>query len=383
MRPPARAVRARGAPLAMIGLLLAGWIGARALVWESPFAAAEALIPAALGPLAEAGGPAVAPGAAARTSPGAPDAASPRRAGQSFPTRPARGDGSLMLLGSGLALGMDPQRAAAHQLLWRAGMRTVLAPVGEPGALAGEAGDAPAPFLPPAAAKPQAGGTRAGRWSLDAWGFWRQGSDAAPISQGRVPIYGASQVGALLQYRLAPGSPRDPRLHARAYRALVRRGESEVALGASARPLGRVPVRVLGELRLTDGAFRTQTRAAAFAVTELPPIALPLGARLETYAQGGWVGGIDDTLFADGQASVTREVGAIARASDNALRFSLGAAAWGGAQEGAHRVDLGPTMRLDLTVGEVPARLSLDWRERVEGDAGPESGVAVTLSTSF
>jgi len=366
----------------MIGLLLAGWIGARALVWENPFAAAEALIPAALGPLAEAGGPAVAPGAAARTSAGATDAASPRRAGQSFPTRPARGDGSLMLLGSGLALGMDPQRAAAHQLLWRAGMRTVLAPVAEPGALAGEAGDAPAPFLPAAAAA-QAGGTRAGRWSLDAWGFWRQGSDAAPISQGRVPIYGASQVGALLQYRLAPGSARDPRLHARAYRALVRRGESEVALGASARPLGRVPVRVFGELRLTDGAFRTQARAAAFAVTELPPIALPLGARLETYAQGGWVGGIDDTLFADGQASVTREVGAIARASDNALRFSLGAAAWGGAQEGAHRVDLGPTMRLDLTVGEVPARLSLDWRERVEGDAGPESGVAVTLSTSF
>jgi hypothetical protein len=40
-------------------------------------------------------------------------------------------------------------------------------------------------------------------------------------------------------------------------------------------------------------------------------------------------------------------------------------------------------MRLDVTLGEVPARVSLDWRERVEGDAGPGSGIAVTLSTGF
>jgi hypothetical protein len=161
------------------------------------------------------------------------------------------------------------------------------------------------------------------------------------------------------------------------------RGESELALGASLRPLPRVPVRVFGEVRYTEGAFRSEARPAAYAVTEVAPLPLPLGTQLEAYAQGGWVGGTDDTLFADGQASLTREVGPVIERTVNALRLSLGAGAWGGAQEGAHRIDLGPTMRIDVTLGKVPARLALDWRERVEGDAGPGSGAAVTLSTRF
>ena len=65
------------------------------------------------------------------------------------------------------------------------------------------------------------------------------------------------------------------------------------------------------------------------------------------------------------------------------MRLSLGAGSWGGIQRDASRLDVGPTLRLDLTVGEVPARVSVDWRERVAGDAAPESGVAATLSTRF
>jgi hypothetical protein len=226
-------------------------------------------------------------------------------------------------------------------------------------------------------------GERTGRWSLDAWAFWRQGSDAAPLAEGRVPIYGASQMGAVLQYRIAEAAGRDPRLFARAYRALVERGESELALGASARPLARVPLRLMGELRLTEGALRSQIRPAALAVTELAPLVGPLGTRIEAYAQGGWVGGSSATLFADAQASLTREITPVARLTGDALHVSLGAGAWGGAQEGAQRLDLGPTLRLDAKVGAVPVRLSLDWRERVAGEAGPDSGVAATLSTRF
>jgi hypothetical protein len=124
-------------------------------------------------------------------------------------------------------------------------------------------------------------------------------------------------------------------------------------------------------------------RPAGYAVTELAPLPLPFGAQLEAYGQAGWVGGAGATPFAEGQASVTRELRAIAGMTDNRLRLSLGAAAWGGAQEDAQRIDIGPTMRLDLNVGTVPARVSIDWRERVGGDASPGSGVAATLSTSF
>lgn len=286
--------------------------------------------------------------------------------------------------------GQDPRLAAAHHLLWAAALRDPLLRAPRQagagfGALTGEGGQTVSPPFLPAPARPAAtiAAARSRRWSVDAWAFWRQGSGAAPISQGRVPIYGASQTGAVLQYRLAPGSARDPRAYARAYRALVRRGESEVAVGASARPLGRAPLRAAAEVRYTDSAFSNTWRPAAYVVTELPPVRLPLGTRLEAYGQAGWVGGPDPTGFADGQASVTGEVRRIASLSDNALRFSLGAAAWGGAQEDAQRIDVGPTLRLDLRVGTVPARLSVDWRERVGGDAGPDSGVAATLSTQF
>ncbi|MEE4317345.1 MAG: hypothetical protein V2I74_10230 [Erythrobacter sp.] len=379
---------ARGAPLAMIGMLLAAWIGGRALVWQSPFAAPETLLRQAPPALADAARlPSVIAAREAILASVPSTAIDNARQGFAGPRRlrSASGEGTMMRLGSGFPAGLAPRLAAGHEMLWRAAMRAELvpAPLGA-SVFSYGAQERTAPFLPSLPSQTdRTGAPAAGRWSVDAWGFWRQGSDAAPIAQGRVPIYGASQVGAVLQYRIAPQNRRDPRLYARAYRAMVRRGESEIALGGSARPVPGVPVRVFGELRLTDGAFRTQARPAAFAVTEIAPIALPLDTSLETYGQAGWVGGTDDTFFADGQASLTRDIAAVASASDNAVRLSLGAGAWGGAQKGAHRVDLGPTMRLDMRVGEVPARLSLDWRERVGGDAGPESGMAVTLSTSF
>ncbi|KEO93321.1 hypothetical protein EH32_11415 [Erythrobacter litoralis] len=249
----------------------------------------------------------------------------------------------------------------------------------------------PPPFAPPRAAAtatsappgPASSPAPADRWSLDGWAFLREGSDAAPISQGRVPIYGASQIGANLQWRARPSSPYDPRVYARAYRALVTQGENELAIGASARPLPSVPIRFAGELRVTDGPFATELRPSAFAVTELAPVRLPFDLALEAYAQAGYVGGEAATAFADGQVALTREVLRWSSSPDNPIRLSIGGGAWGGAQEGANRVDIGPTMRLDLKVGEVPARVSIDWRERVGGDAAPASGVAATVSTRF
>lgn len=241
------------------------------------------------------------------------------------------------------------------------------------------------PITPPALAAraPASGAARPKRWSVDAWGFWRQGSDAAPISQSRVPIYGASQIGAIAQYRLAPAMGIDPRVHARAYRAMVPRGENELSLGGSLRPLARVPVRAFAEMRYTDAAFGTEWRPALFVVSEFPPQALPAGFSLEAYGQAGWVGGDFATGFADGQVAAVREVVRLEPFGSSPLRFSAGAGAWGGVQRDAGRLDVGPTVRLEWTMGRVPARLSIDWREQVSGDAAPQSGVAATLATGF
>jgi hypothetical protein len=374
---PQRPAR-RGGPLVMLVLLLAGWSSARAVWWENPFA-----------PLAEVGEALLAiPDAALTTRPSAADPADDGLAA-GLPSLARAGLLSAPAWHSARPAGLvrDPRVTAGHHLLWLAALRHP-GRRGAPGDVAadpflpvpGVDQNPPAPFLP---ARSTAAPAANGRWSVDGWAFWRQGSDSAPVSQGRVPIYGASQAGAVLQYRLAPGSARDPRLYARAYRALVRRGESEAALGASARPFGRVPLRLAGEVRYTDAAFSNEIRPAAYGVTEFAPVALPLGTQLEAYGQAGWVGGAQPTAFADGQASLTREVDQIARFTDNALRLSLGAGAWAGAQEDAQRVDLGPTLRLDLRIGTVPARLSVDWRQQVAGDASPGSGVAATLSTGF
>ncbi|PKP90305.1 MAG: hypothetical protein CVT75_11510 [Alphaproteobacteria bacterium HGW-Alphaproteobacteria-14] len=372
---------ARGRPLLMLALMLTAWTGARALWWENPFAAIgdapvlpDVFAPPAAHVVAQAEG-------AAQAGASQPGTAATVRSEVA-----SRGNGTS-LAGGELSAQIDPQLAGAHAYLSQASRREPASTAGSVsgGGVSGAFATAMsstsdyAPFLPAPAPRSDV----AGRWSMDAWTFWRQGSDAAPISQGRVPIYGASQVGAVAQYRLAPNARRDPRLYVRAYRAMVRRGENELALGASARPLGRVPLRVAGEVRYTDAAFTDELRPSAYAVTEFAPVALPFGTRLEAYGRAGWVGGASSTAFADGQMNLSREVRAVAGATNNDVRLSVGAGAWGGAQSDAQRLDVGPTVRIDLTVGQVPARLSLDWRERVAGQASPDSGLAATLSTSF
>ncbi len=364
----------RGGPLIMLIMLVIGWVGLRAVWWDDPFeasAAAFASPPLAYGYAPQSVvdpymlAPAPAPYPAAAYGPAMPFAPLPPQimrilhAAQPGPYRYAR----EVDLGLPAFPSLPPGPVRAQPVLAAAQVAQS------------------APFLP---AQPAAKSAAApGRWSLDYWTFYRQGSEAAPVSQGRVPIYGASQAGAVLQYRLARSSRHDPRLYLRAYRALIEGGESELALGASLRPLARVPVRLAAEARYTETLFGSAVRPAAYAVTELNPVRLPLGARLEAYGQAGWVGGAGATPFADGQAVVTRDMAFVGRLSRDALRMSFGAGVWGGAQEDAQRLDIGPTLRFDVKVGKVPARVSVDWRQRVAGVAAPGSGVAATVSAGF
>lgn len=399
-RLPPMARRMRGGPLMMLALLVGGWSAARVWWWDNASAAAAmfAGFEAASAPRApphRARSDAFADAQAAASAAAAFPAALPVPAAAVRPvtayqivTVPRAPVQRRAGMPSGGPVGRLPRSASPAIALAGPAMPATSNPPAAalPAAVAAPATPVPAALaLAPALPGPVAPAPRraAGRWSLDGWAFWRQGSGAVPVSQGRVPIYGASQAGAVLQYRLAPAARRDPRLYARAYRALVNRGENELAIGASLRPLPRLPVRLSGEVRYTDAAFFSTFRPAAYAVTEIAPLRLPLATSLEIYAQGGWVGGPGETPFADGQASLTRELPFAARLTDDRLRLSLGAGAWGGAQRDASRVDIGPTLRLDTRIGTVPARVSVDWREQVAGDAAPRSGVAATVSAGF
>ena len=141
----------------------------------------------------------------------------------------------------------------------------------------------------------------------------------------------------------------------------------------------KVPVAVLGEARLQQDMTGTRLRPAVAVVSELPPLALPLGMTGEVYGQAGWVGGRGATPFYDVQGVADRSVAHPWRGAD----LRLGAGAWSGGQNGAVRLDIGPRASLRVRVRGVPVRVSADWRFRVAGRAAPGSGPAVTLSTGF
>lgn len=227
-------------------------------------------------------------------------------------------------------------------------------------------------------------GQRAGerRWSGDGWLLMRQGGNNHALAGGSAPYgptYGANQIGAVLRYHLIPGEAHKLTVYTRAYGALNGTGEREVAAGLSLRPVPVVPVIAMAEMRASQfQSGQTHARPAVSLATEIPPVRLGGRLEAETYVQAGYVGGAAATPFIDGQIRVEQVVSHGAGAE---LRMGLGA--WGGAQQGANRLDVGPTLRIGMRQGQVGARIAIDYRLRVRGNAKPTSGPALTLSAGF
>jgi len=212
--------------------------------------------------------------------------------------------------------------------------------------------------------------TRASRrWSASAWLLARPGSET---TGALIPHYGASQAGALVEYRLGPNA--SPRAYLRASRALVDGGEAEIATGVGFDIPG-LPVTGHVERRFAVNAAGRNAMAVfvsgGFAAGD------PSQLALEGFGQAGIVGLRRRTPFADATVVARRRI-----VESGPLSVSAGAGGWTGAQPGATRVDIGPRLEASFDDG-LHGRLSLDWRERVGGRAEPGSGPAMTLSLSF
>jgi len=273
----------------------------------------------------------------------------------------------------------SPRAVIGHSLLLMAGLAQMEVP---PVLLAYIQGarqiasgiPAAAPMLSPL--PPREPAAAASRWSADAWLLLREDATSPLLAGG--PSYGRSQAGGVVRYRLAPASSLRPQAYWRASAALAGPREQEIAAGVSARPLAGVPVRLAVEARVGETDRGRRVRPAAFLVTEFPPLDLPLGARAEAYAQGGYVGGDYATAFVDGQARLDRPL-----ARFGGTEVTAGAGVWGGAQKGAARLDIGPTAAVSFRLGDARGRVAADYRFRVAGDAEPSSGPALTLSAGF
>ncbi|MDQ2891489.1 MAG: hypothetical protein M3R64_00165, partial [Pseudomonadota bacterium] len=65
------------------------------------------------------------------------------------------------------------------------------------------------------------------------------------------------------------------------------------------------------------------------------------------------------------------------------LGVDVGVGAWGGAQRGASRLDIGPSAGMVIPVGGTAVRVTLDWRHRIAGSAAPGSGPALSIGSDF
>ena len=390
--------RTRGQPLLALILVLGGWIGARGYAWERTWHAEDAQAERHAAQNADdrapvlirngrgEEGPVGLARPASRIAPSAPNWAlvPPRSSGPFLPeVTPvplappiARDPAMAAPLPAPAPLAHVPpaapgpasdriMAAAGHQSLWLAA--TALLPLPPLGIRASPA----EPRSPPPA--------RAPRWSGDAWLLLRP--NANTIAPGpRVGTYGASQVGAVLRYRLDTRDAHRVSLYLRATAALNRTRDQEAALGLSARPLARLPVVAMAEARMARDGSGIHAKPALALVTELPPKKLPLGFTGEAYVQAGWVGGRAPTGFVDGLVRAERPV------LDPADGFSLraGGGAWAAKQRGASRVDVGPVASLTVRLSNTAsARVEADWRWRVAGRSRPDSGPALTISTGF
>ena len=163
-------------------------------------------------------------------------------------------------------------------------------------------------------------------------------------------------------------------LSARVSAPLRGRG-AEAAVGLDWQPT-RLPVHVIAERRIAVDGGRGGT--ALFVIGGIDPTPVAAGFRLEAYGQAGVVLRDRAERFADGAARLTRTV-----VEAGELRLDVGAGAWGGAQRGASRVDVGPTVGAAFPVGGQRLRVALDWRQRVTGNAAPGSGPALSIGGDF
>ncbi|HVF95392.1 MAG TPA: hypothetical protein VM900_13850 [Sphingomonas sp.] len=206
------------------------------------------------------------------------------------------------------------------------------------------------------------------RFAASVW-ILARGGQTAGLLGGQL---GASQAGARLTYVL--GASRKVALSARIAAPLQGRGR-EAAFGIDWQPTA-APIHLIAEQRVAlDGG---RGSPAVFAVGGIGPADIGQGLRVEAYTQVGVViRGVVEP-FGDGATRLTRQVLDL-----DGTRIDLGIGAWGGAQPGVTRVDAGPSFSVATRAGDSSVRVTLDWRERIGGNANPRSGPALSIGSDF
>jgi hypothetical protein len=180
-----------------------------------------------------------------------------------------------------------------------------------------------------------------------------------------------------LAYRIAELGPGSLALAGRVSTSLQEKGGAEAAIGIDWKLAAKLPLRLSVERRIAIGP-EGRNAWSAYAAGGFYRAGLPGGTELDGYAQAGVVGVRSRDPFADGALRIGRPI-----ALPAGKRLVLGAGAWGAAQPGAARFDIGPRAALSVPVGGTTVTGAAEWRIRVAGDARPGSGAALILAADF
>lgn len=371
----------RGQPLLFLATVVLVWTAAR-IVHHLPYDGipADAMDAVRLPPTQAAPRFVGITSAMARTAPLEVAAAA-------FPIVRTREDRPVLALVQHAAGRADFDITMAHQSLW---MESLTLSGAAPARTGSPLADGPLPGLAQPPVQPAAiGGSglalqpRARRWSVYGWSLVRQ-SDR-PVTLAPAGQYGGSQAGLIVRYALGDGV-RASSLYARVTSALARADDRTLALGVSARPWGAIPVELAVERRFAL-AENQRSRFAAMVVAGGSISPEGSSVRIDAFGQAGIVGSKERTGFFDLQMVATRPV-----AVRDRYTMSIGGGAWAGGQQEPdpmdgkrwlHRVDMGPRAALALPLGDSSMTVALDWRQRIDGNALPASGAALTLSAGF
>jgi hypothetical protein len=240
-----------------------------------------------------------------------------------------------------------------------------LAQTPQPAADSAAPRQAVAPIYPPQPYPP----AKRDRLSLSAWAIVRGEAGPGLASAGQL---GGSQAGIRGRYDLGSGLAAAVRISG----PLRSRHGKEAALAFDWRPFRRVPLTFTIERRAgLDRGGRDAFAAGMFGGFDT---SLPYGIRADGYAQAGVVGLKRRDVYIDGALRAERTLVGSGR-----FRLAAGAGAWGGAQPGVSRLDVGPHIVAHLPVGGGGLRVAAEWRERVAGEARPGSGPSLSIGADF
>jgi hypothetical protein len=216
------------------------------------------------------------------------------------------------------------------------------------------------------------------RWSAQAFTLLRDPGSGG-VGPAASPVLGGGQSGAIVAFAINPLARRPVSLVARLTAATGNGGQldnasSQAAFGA--------------RWQMLPGVSLSAERLVAIGAAVRSDWTLRLAAGADSrrgrlhwsaYGEAGVLGNGDG--YGGAQARAMLEIVQLGRA-----RFELGPGAWGSVQTGpvtVGRLDIGPSISTQLPFGRASLEISADWRQRVAGQALPDSGPVLTLSTQF